>query len=89
MSFCKIDDSLASAIGEGLFHSFKLKYLDLSENSIGNDGAYTIASVLTIKRCGITNLNLSRNSIGIKGGKMLATMIKSNEKLIHCNLSGN
>jgi Ran GTPase-activating protein (RanGAP) involved in mRNA processing and transport len=82
MSYCKISDSLATAIGEGLFHSFKLKYLDLSENCIGNDGAYTIASAMTIKRCGISNLNLSRNSIGIKGGKMLSNMIKMNEKLV-------
>ena len=66
--------------------------LNLSCNSIGDDGAKALADALK-KCCNIklTSLNLSSNSIGDDGAKALADALKNccNIKLTSLNLSSN
>lgn len=68
----------------------KLRILNLSYNSISDEGAKAIAHALRYRINGaLKELNLSRNRIGDMGGIYLSYMVESNKTLIKCNLSYN
>eukprot|EP00347_Sterkiella_histriomuscorum_P007299 403349489 len=91
-----IDDSLAIPLGDGLHNNTRLKSLNLSFNSIGNEGAASIANALSYKGNtsnqtynGLRELNLSHNDIGEDGGLQICKMIQSNKALLKLQLSYN
>jgi len=66
----------------------KEKSLDLSNNSIGNEGAIDLAEMLKVNKS-LTRLDLSNNSIGDDGAIALAKMLKVNTSLEWLILSNN
>ena len=63
-----------------------LTSINLSDNSIGNEGARAIAQSLE-KNCTLTSINLSDNSIGNEGAKAIAQALKTNTTLTSMDLS--
>ncbi|XP_022801130.1 protein NLRC3-like [Stylophora pistillata] len=88
MNECKSEKDfpihLAKCFGSGL----NLTNLDLSENSIGNAGASSIAEAIKVNKT-LTNLNLPGNDISDAGATSIAEAIKVNKTLTKLNLSRN
>ena len=83
-----ISDAGAEALAQVLHHSFTLKKLNLSNNSISGAGALALAKALrhnsTLKK-----LNLSNNSISGAGALALAKALRHNSTLTILNVSEN
>jgi len=83
------DRNLRRYGAESLFNilqkSIFCKVLNLSCNSLGDDGAYWIAQLLEQNKY-ITKLDLSSNGIGNRGAFALANMLRVNSSLLSLNL---
>ncbi|KAG4087761.1 hypothetical protein H8356DRAFT_1727909 [Neocallimastix lanati (nom. inval.)] len=76
----------AKAISESL-NKTQIKILDLSGNWIDSGGKFLAQTICN--NCFLTELNLSNNHLGIKGGEPMGFMIAQNTNLKILNLSRN
>lgn len=65
-----------------------LKYLDLSDNDITDDGAAALAKMLSTNSV-LRTLDLSKNDIGSYGVEKLAEALQMNGMIIEINLDFN
>ena len=63
--------------------------LNLGFNEIGPDGTKRISKALARRRCCVTDLNLSWNSLGVKGSSSVAAVLKMNSSIQVLDLSCN
>jgi Ran GTPase-activating protein (RanGAP) involved in mRNA processing and transport len=80
LSNCRIGHFGAKAIGECRL-PYALKVLDLSNNGIGNDGAWKLAPALD-KLTSLESLLLSNNQIGDDGSSEIAHHLPSSLKVL-------
>lgn len=67
-----------------------LKFLDLSENDIGDLGVRILSEAFSKKEnSNISEVNLQKNSIGDKGAEILSDCIKQNTSLLKIELEHN
>jgi hypothetical protein len=85
----------STGLGDGIEHFARLvettkslKSLDLSANSISDDGATALGNALTFNRS-IRSLCLKRNKIGDSGIQVLAAALVSNTVLEVLDVGGN
>ena len=85
-----IQDDGAKAIAQGLLDSSdtKLHTLDLSWNSLTNEGAFALAHVLREKSL-LRSLKLASNAIGDDGVNAIADALHSDLALIELDIVGN
>ena len=95
MSRCHVDDECVEMLAGGAnfmsstgLKSVRITKLVLSENSITDRGATTLAEMLKENRT-LQHMNVSNNSIGVGGVTALAEMLKENRTLQHMNVSSN
>jgi Ran GTPase-activating protein (RanGAP) involved in mRNA processing and transport len=74
-------------VHDGLRQNTSLRTLDLSSNSLGNDGCALL--VQAFEACGLSYVNLSRNKIGNAGAAVLASALQGDLLLQRLNLSEN
>lgn len=75
LSACTLGVPGAQGLGRGLVANHSLLYLDISQNDLGDRGAFCMAAVL--KECHLEELNLSDNRIGDEGFISLACSLGS------------
>ena len=87
MSGCKVGFFGTKAIGSvGL--PLGLTDLDISNNAVGDDGAWQLTSSLATLR-NLTSLNLSSNQLGDDAAAEIARLLPSLKQLLHLDLSSN
>ncbi|CAI9092831.1 OLC1v1028171C1 [Oldenlandia corymbosa var. corymbosa] len=79
----------ASALGKGLEGNKSLRNLFLSGNTIGNEGVRALMAGLSARKGGITNLDISNNSITATGAFHVAEYIKRSKSLRWINMYMN
>ncbi|WAR18927.1 LR74B-like protein [Mya arenaria] len=62
--------------------------LDVRDNCLGTEGAFTIADFVSVNRT-LSKLNVADNGIGVAGLKALASAVIDNVLVTHLDLSGN
>ena len=77
-----------SLLSEVLAVNSTLTNLDLSENSLGDEGATSLSQALKVNST-LTNLDLRGNSIGAEGATSLAQALKVNSTLTTLDLGWN
>mmetsp|Transcript_35220 Transcript_35220/g.77105 ORF Transcript_35220/g.77105 Transcript_35220/m.77105 type:complete len:835 (-) Transcript_35220:37-2541(-) len=87
MSGCKIGFFGTKAIGAvGL--PLGLTDLNISNNGVGDDGAWQLTSSLATLR-NLTRLNLASNQLGDDAAAVIARLLPSLKQLLHLDLSSN
>lgn len=84
----ELSDDNIDCLLSALKKSNRIRYLDLSNNKIGDCGAKKIADLLKIHPT-LEWLNLSNNCIGDEGIEGIADSLKTNSMLLFINLAGN
>ena len=89
LSGCELSDiECVAPIAAGLRNNNTLRYLDLSDNGLREEGASEIAKSLK-NNTSLLNLDLSRNNIGNEGAIAIAAVLKNNNTLRYLDLSDN
>ena len=66
-----------------------LRYLDMSNNRIGDMGGKKLAQMVRLNRGGLRTLKLSHNELGAETGQEMLDGVKDNASLEHLDLSDN
>ncbi|ORX67365.1 RNI-like protein [Anaeromyces robustus] len=77
----QIDDNRMKLLCEVLLDNRVLNHLDLSHNSISDEGALALSKVLTKKTVNINYLSLFNNNINAKGAHYIGKALCTNNKL--------
>ena len=84
-----ITDNASLSLQGMLFSCPQLKNICLSNNELGDLGVAALARGLSNPRCGVKEMDLCCNNIGVNGSVALAQMLKINKTLTTLNLSFN
>ena len=88
MSFVRVNDVQAKALGEVLQSNHTLTHLFIAFNEITHIGVEALADALRSNKI-LKNLNIGGNDIGDEGAKVLGKVLQSNHTLTHLSIAGN
>ena len=90
VNHCEFHSNGAKSIGNMLKKNKTLKFLNISDNPIGDDGISAVASgIKTNTSTALIELNISGCEFHSEGIKSIAAVLKSNKTLKSLNLSEN
>ena len=88
MSFVRVNDVQAKALGEVLQSNHTLTHLFIAFNEITHIGVEALADALRSNKI-LKNLDIGGNNIGDEGAKVLGKVLQSNHTLTHLSIAGN
>ena len=88
MSFARVNDVQAKALGEFLQSNHTLTQLFIAGNLITHIGVEALADALRSNKI-LKNLDIGSNNIGDEGAKVLGKVLQSNHTLTHLSIAHN
>ena len=88
MAYNHLRGAGARRVGQGLAHNEALVRLDLQWNGFGDEDTLS-ALAAALRACGVADLNLAHNRIGLRGAAILAAALEAGTPVTSLVLDGN